>query len=366
MGNSLSFFSECRKAPPLDPELWARECFTNARKQLTQLEKVYRATIDKLRNYDHGRAALTSFRRRGPNEFHGLLHRADAILKTMKVLKIAYSHYQSGHENTLFGFGPSTASFAAGGKACPTEADSEAYKNLNMKEYWYIEWLTVLHHIAMNGGLLLLFDLQGEGAMSTSPNCVMELALLYQLFGEDLDDTREMRDRIQLVVITDDDLGDGVDLAKRIEQKLDNGQKRQLKLFKQAYEKCSKVLEDARATKYLGRWIRDFAKVAGTEKDYDGTVGAFVGESVGALVGESVGAFVGESVEAFGESVGAFVGESVGTVSKVAYLQKAFLRLLNDRQLREYLEDVLADAKWVKEFLILDVSGNRKLTGAHN
>jgi len=150
---------------------------------LTQLEKVYRATIDKLRNFDHGRAALTSFRRRGPNEFHDLLHRADAILKTMKVLKIAYSHYQSGHENTMFGFGPSTASFAAGGKACATEADTDAYKSLNMREYWYIEWLAVLHHIATNGGLLLLFDLQGEGAMSTSPNCVMELALLYQLFG---------------------------------------------------------------------------------------------------------------------------------------------------------------------------------------
>ena len=134
-----------------------------------------------------------------------------------------------------------------------------------------------------------------------------------------------MRNRIQLVVITDDDLGDGVDLAKRIEEKLDNGQDKQLELFKQAYEKCSKVLEDARATKYLGRWIRDFAQVVGTEEKYG------------------------------------------RTVSKVAYLQKAFLRLLNDRQLREYLEDVMADEEWVNEFVILDVSSNKKLTGnTHN
>ena len=199
-----------------------------------------------------------------------------------------------------------------------------------MRECWYIEWLAVLHHIATNGGLLLLFDLQGEGAMSTSPNCVMELALLYQLFGEDLDDTEEMRNRIQLVVITDDDLGDGVDLAKRIEEKLAKGQKKQLELFKQAYEKCSKVLEDARATKYLGRWIRDFAKVVGTEQK-----------------------------KVYGKV-------KVATVSKVAYLQKAFLRLLNDRQLREYLEDVMADEEWVKEFAILGVSFNKKLTGTHN
>ena len=126
-----------------------------------------------------------------------------------------------------------------------------------------------------------MFDLEGQASMKSSPNCAMELALLYQLFGEKLEDDYEheaMRKNIQLVVLTDADIGDAdprcpgspragdpAALAKTIQQKLGN-QQDQAKLFLAAYEKCAAVLNEACATKFMEQWIEDFATVVGTEK----------------------------------------------------------------------------------------------------
>ena len=150
-----------------------------------------------------------------------------------------------------------------------------------------------------------MFDLEGQASMKSSPNCAMELALLYQLFGEKLTDDKEheaMRKNIQLVVLTEADIGDAdpAALAKTLQQKLAN-QGEQATLFKAAYEKCATVLNEARATKYLGQWIEDFANVVGTETSRR---------------------YSTRGME----------------VSKVRYLQQAFHRLLDDAQLSEYLD----------------------------
>lgn len=191
-----------------------------------------------------------------------------------------------------------------------------------MRVNWYIEWLDVLDDIAQNGGVLVLFDLEGKASMRSSPNCAMELALLYQLFGEKVDDQKlsTMRKKIRLVVLTEADIG-AEDLEEVIQRKLGPQQKQQEKLFKEAYEKCREVLSEARAAKYLGQWIDDFMKVAGTEtsRDYDGTYGQ--------------------------------------KVSKVRYLQQAFYRLLDDAQLAEYLQ---LRGPQLKQ---LNLSFNQKITG---
>ena len=128
----------------------------------------------------------------------------------------------------------------------------------------YIEWLALFDFVAQNGGILALFDLDGKAAMETSPNCAMELGLLYQLFGVDLHQTRQYRNRVQLVVLKDEDVGDGSDeglIAAAIARKLEDPIEQSM-LFQAAYEKCKPVLEEAQGVQLLGRWIEDFVKVA--------------------------------------------------------------------------------------------------------
>jgi hypothetical protein len=93
--------------------------------------------------------------------------------------------------------------------------------------------------VAQNGGILALFDLNGDAAMETSPNCAMEFGLLYQLFGVDLRQTQQYRNRVKLVVLKDGDVGDGSDgglIAAEIARKLKDPAE-QSKLFQAAYEK---------------------------------------------------------------------------------------------------------------------------------
>ena len=69
--------------------------------------------------------------------------------------------------------------------------------------------------------------------METSPNCTMELGLLYQPFGVDISLTRKYRNRAQLAVLKDEDAGDGSDeglIAAAIARKLEDP-KEQSKLF---------------------------------------------------------------------------------------------------------------------------------------
>jgi hypothetical protein len=270
----------------LEPEKWSRECFTQKEKNASQLKALYDASMAKISKYNN--IVLTSFRRGGPNKHHELNHKVNKILRTK--FGADYVHYQSGEENTLFGFGPSTADFAiqtsAGKRACKTKQETEEYTSFNMRVNWYIEWLVVLCHIVTHGGTLVLFDLKGDGAMASSPNCAMELALMYQLFGQFGLDRRysegrqNIRNKIRLVVIRDCDLeGDDPDdakLAAIIEAKLgqnsqccfsgqDSEQGKQADLFNEAHAKCARVLQDARATEFLRNWIGDFGKFTGGE-----------------------------------------------------------------------------------------------------
>jgi hypothetical protein len=209
-------------------------------------------------NKQEGKAVglvLTSFRRGGPNDTHDLLKAIDQTLCSDSRFNSQYVHYQSGHENTLFNFKQGH---------CPTEEETRAYFGFNMGVNWYIEWLGLLEFIAENGGDLLVFDLGGGATLSTSPNCAMELGLLYQIFGDDIEDTREIRDKIKLMVLTDSDLdlkaGD-ITISDLLHRKRED-QAGQRRLFRMAYEKCSDLLEAGEALPILGRWINDFRSVA--------------------------------------------------------------------------------------------------------
>ena len=176
----------------------------------------------------------------------------------------------------------------------------------------YIEWLALFDFVAQNGGILALFDLDGDAAMETSPNCAMELGLLYQLFGVDIPLTRQIRRRVQLVVLKDEDVGDGSNeglIAAAIALKLKDP-KEQSELFKVAYDKCKPVLEEAQGVQLLGRWIEDFVQVAKHQGN------------------------------------------------DVSYLEDAFFRLLDNDQLAVWAED---PRNWNREEI--KVSYNDNLTG---
>jgi hypothetical protein len=131
-----------------------------------------------------------------------------------------------------------------------------------MKQYWYIEWLEIVNQCADGQGYLVLFDLAGDAAMSTSVNCAMELAILYRLFF--LGDSG-----MQLVVLTDDDvvLDDSDALAKVVEEK-SGAQEAQKELFKIAYQKCYAFLQsyfaETTGLHEIGqKWTREYKEAGG-------------------------------------------------------------------------------------------------------
>jgi len=155
----------------------------------------------------------------------------------------------------------------------------------------------------------------------------MEIGLLYQVFGTDIRTTREIRDRVKLVVLTDADVAEGVDLAAVLKRKLgddDDTRKEAKELFKQAYERCEPALQAAKAEleggqlvgieSLLGRWIEDFTSVAPTKIDVN-----------------------------------------LEEVSTVAYLKEAFFRLLSDEQLKGWVEQN-------KDITELSLEWNQKIT----
>ena len=67
---------------------------------------------------------------------HGLLHVVDRILR--EEIGIDYVHYQSGHENTLFGFRERldvafATTTSAGTRACATKEETVEYISFDSK-----------------------------------------------------------------------------------------------------------------------------------------------------------------------------------------------------------------------------------------
>jgi hypothetical protein len=76
------------------------------------------------------RIAVTSFRKGGPNAKHELLHRVKSCLALWPPATdhpVGYVHFQSGFENSLFGWKNGSGECAYG---------VEKYFGLNMKQYW--------------------------------------------------------------------------------------------------------------------------------------------------------------------------------------------------------------------------------------
>jgi hypothetical protein len=227
-------------------------------KQKQQLRKVLRETRAMLqeRVAADTRIAVTSFRRGGINTKHEFLHQVQACLSLHPPNpehQVGYVHYQSGFENSLFGWRSESAECAYG---------VEKYYGLNMKLYWYIEWLEITNQCAAGGGYLIVFDLSGEAAMSTSINCAMELSILYQLYMKG-------DSSLVLVVLNDDDaVHNNVSSLAGILLSKTQDQKTQATLFKKAYEKCYAFLQSHFAVthglhKVSRDWMRDFTVAGG-------------------------------------------------------------------------------------------------------
>ena len=145
-----------------------------AAKRQAELGTVLRASVSQLEErVTDGVIAVTSFRKGGQNAKHALLKQVEESLKMHAPVpdrKVDYVHYQSSYENSLFGY-----SYDEHKDKNLDVADGLTYKDLNMREYWFVEWLEVVIQCYMGGGYLIIFDLAGDAAMSTSVNCAMEL-----------------------------------------------------------------------------------------------------------------------------------------------------------------------------------------------
>jgi hypothetical protein len=227
-------------------------------KQKRQLRKVLRETrvVLQERVAAGTRIAVTSFRKGSVNTNHEFLHQVRSCLSLHPPdpeHQVGYVHFQSGFENSLFGW-------RSGSDEC--DYGVEKYYDLNIELYWYIEWLEIVNQCAAGGGYLIVFDLSGEAAMSTSINCAMELSILYQLYVKG--------DRsLVLVVLNDDDAvpNNVASLAATLLAKTQD-QKTQAALFKKAYEKCYTFLQSHFAVthglhKVSRDWMRDFASAGG-------------------------------------------------------------------------------------------------------
>lgn len=150
------------------------------------------------------------------------------------------------------------------GNSLFADMHDDSYAALDMRHYWFIEWLEVVRTCREEGGCIIVFDL-GRGAeshfkdaaMRTSPNCVMEIGLLYQVFLLD-----GYSRRMTLVVLTDEDMASDVPIEDLLEAKgEDHGAQREL--FKQAYDSCIEDLASTTTTNLLQQWIHDFERAGG-------------------------------------------------------------------------------------------------------
>ena len=110
------------------------------------------------------------------------------------------------------------------------------------------------------GGCIVIFDFSSDGpfanaAMSTSPNCAMELALLHEIFST-------QGNRMKLIVLKDEDMHSNKPILTLLKEK-EASQRRQKKLFLGSYEACKGELMNRTAVELLERWMSDFAKAGG-------------------------------------------------------------------------------------------------------
>ena len=126
----------------------------------------------------------------------------------------------------------------------------------------YIEWLEVVTQCGDGQGYLIVFDLSGDAAMSSSVNCAMEIAILYRLFtaGDS---------GLRLIVLTDKDviLDDEKKLAAVLRAK-ENDPEAQKELFDKAYSDCYAFLQsyfaETNGLHEVGRkWTREFQQAGG-------------------------------------------------------------------------------------------------------
>jgi hypothetical protein len=255
------FFADMSDSEEKRAAFWGKHDKQKAPKEKTQLKKVLRETKKMLEQRVAKGAciAVTSFRKGGVNKEHGFLHQVQSCLSLHPPIperpQVGYVHFQSGFENSLFGW-------RSGSDAC--EYGMQRYFDLNMEQCWYIEWLEIVNQCVAHGGYLIVFDLSGEAAMNSSINCAMELTILYRLYHE-----QGSIAGLVLVVLNDDDVvfNDEAKLAVLLQTKSQD-QATQKVLFEKAYEKCYAFFQSYTAiTTGLGHvgvdWMDDFKTAGG-------------------------------------------------------------------------------------------------------
>jgi hypothetical protein len=252
------FFADMSDSEEQRAVFWGKHDKKKAPKEKKQLQKVLRETraMLKQRVAEGTCIAVTSFRKGGVNKEHSFLHQVQSCLSLHPPIPehpVGYVHFQSGFENSLFGW-----------KSASDECEYgvQRYFDLNMKQYWFVEWLEIVNQCAAGGGYLLVFDLSGEATMNSSINCAMELAILYRLYHEG-------SSGLVLVVLNDGDvvLNDEATLAALLMAKSQD-QEAQRALFEEAYAKCYAFLQSYSAiTTGLDRvghdWMSDFEAAGG-------------------------------------------------------------------------------------------------------
>ena len=110
-----------------------------------------------------------------------------------------------------------------------------------MRHYWYIEWLEVVRTCREKNGYIIIFDFSEDGpysdaSMRSSPNCAMELGLLYQVHL-----LASYKRPMQVIVLTDEDMASTEPIQEVLSKKADD-QAAQRQLFERAYNSCKSAL----------------------------------------------------------------------------------------------------------------------------
>ena len=264
-------------------------------KDTEQLKKVLqeaKAEILRLGELDH--LDFSSFRKAFPNARHEILHAVANAIATAK--KSCYFHYQSSLKAELSPTG-------CRGNSLFHKWSDEKYADLQMRYYWYIEWLEMVRSCRIKGGRLFVFNFSSEGkfadaAMGTSPNCVMELALLREIFDLDGYDST-----IKLIVIQDEDMMSTDSIAEVIARK-EADQETQKELFLQAYHSCEDQINQPQTLELVKEWIKDYGDAGGDTEMFERAE-----ESLTSRVTESISALT-TCVDEDGSTVPAEKGDA--------------------------------------------------------
>ena len=131
-----------------------------------------------------------------------------------------------------------------------------------MRHYWYIEWLEVVRSCRERNGFIIIFDFSEDGpysdaSMRSSPNCAMELGLLYQVHL-----LASYKRPMQVIVLTDEDMASTEPIQEVLSKKADD-QAAQRQLFERAYNSCKSALTNELAVELVQRWIADYEQAGG-------------------------------------------------------------------------------------------------------